>query len=174
MLYSSLAGGVGGLLGLAGYYFTTKRSTAFRVVVLIILGAVMVLPVFLSPVSATATNENGQAYATCPVCGYIAYNPQEKVCDNCGEELTEQELRDAGMSSIDSLVRPDQLYYFIPDDEKAAVSFKQPAVSEDGYKLDESWQPSVSIAAVEKQAVQYYEFRRKYPVKVKVIKKERK
>ena len=172
VLYSGLAGLVAGALGVAGYYFTNKRSVSIRVIVLLVLIIGLALPTILMPQSAQVMSKDGIAYSTCPVCGYIAFNTQEKSCDNCGEELTEEEIRKNGLTSLDSLIRMDQLYYFIPDDEHAAVSFEQPTVSEDGYPLDKTWQPSVTKAEVEKQAVQYYEYSRTHPVKVEIIKKQ--
>ena len=81
-------------------------------------------------------------------------------------------MRQLGLTDMDSLIRLDQAFYFIPDDEKARITFSQPAVSEDGYKLDKNWKPSVSEAAVKAQAAHYYEFHKRNPVKVRVIKKE--
>ncbi|RAK70350.1 hypothetical protein DLM85_05775 [Hymenobacter edaphi] len=126
------------------------------------------------PQSGQVMSKDGIVYSTCPVCGYIAFNAQEKHCDNCGEELTEEEMHKNGLTSLDSMIRMGQLYQFIPEDEKAAVSFEQPAVSEDGYTLDKSWRPSVTKAEVEKEALQYYENRRTHHVKVEIIKKEQK
>lgn len=134
----------------------------------------LALPTILIPQSAQVMSKDGIAYSTCPVCGYIAFNGQEKHCDNCGEELTEEEIRKKGLTSMDSMVRMGQLYQFIPDDENAAVSFEQPTVSEDGYTLDESWRPSVTKAEVKREAVQFYEYRRTHPIKVEIIKKKQK
>lgn len=171
VLYSGLAGLVVGPVGFAGYYFTNKRPFAVRIAVLASLIVISALPTILLSTPAKAIAKDGTIYSTCPVCGYIAFNSQEKSCDNCGEELTEEEMRESGFSSMDSLIRLDQLYYFISDDEKAAITFEQPTTSEDGYTLDESWRPSVSKDAVKKQAIHYHEFRRKYPIKVEIIKK---
>jgi hypothetical protein len=172
VLYSGLAGGVGGLLGFAGYYFTTNKSFAIRTVVLIMIAVISALPTILIPTAPAVALSNNTNYSTCPVCGYVAYKAIEKTCDNCGEELTSEELSESGLTDVDSLIRFDQAFYFIPDDEKAPITFSQPAVSEDGYKLDKSWKPSVSEATVKAQATHFYEFRKRNPVKVRVIKKE--
>ncbi|WP_460610338.1 hypothetical protein [Hymenobacter terrigena] len=172
VLYSALAGGVGGLLGFAGYYFTINRPAAFRVLVLVIVAVVTALPTILLPTASAVASNNNTNYSTCPVCGYVAYKANEKACDNCGEELTAEEMRQSGLTDVDSLIQLDQAFYFIPDDEKAPITFNQPDISEDGYKLDKSWKPSVSEAAVRAQATHYYEFQKRNPVKVRVIKKE--
>ena len=73
---------------------------------------------------------------------------------------------------MDSLINLEQRFYFIPDYEKVAISFDQPTTSEDGYTLDKSWSPNVSKAAVELQALYFYEYRKKNPGKVQVVKKQ--
>ena len=172
LLYSGLAGGVGGLLGCAGYYFTINRLPVIRVVTLIILAVITALPTILLSDTPAVAASNKTNYSTCPVCGYVAYKVGEMACDNCGEELTTEEMRQSGLTDADSLVRLDQAFYFIPDGEKVPVTFSQPAISEDGYKLDKTWKPSVSEAAVKAQATRFYEFRKLNPVKMRVIKKE--
>ena len=172
VLYSGLAGGMGGLLGFAGYYFTINRPAAIRMVVLIIIAVITVLPTILLPTTPAVAASNNTNYSTCPVCGYVAYKASEKACDNCGEELTAAEVRQSDLADMDSLIRLDQAFYFIPDDEKAPITFNQPAISEDGYKLDKSWKPSVSEAAVKVQAADYYDFQKHNPVKMRVIKKD--
>ena len=172
VLYSGLAGGVGGLLGFAGYYFTINRPTVIRVIVLIAIAVITALPTILLPNATAVAANNNSNYSTCPVCGYVAYKAGEKACDNCGEELTEDEISQSGLTDVDSLIRLDQAFYFIPDDEKAPITFSQPDISEDGYKLDKNWKPSVSEATVKAQATHYYEFRKRNPIKVRVIKKE--
>ncbi|GGG36246.1 hypothetical protein [Hymenobacter glacieicola] len=171
VLYSGLAGLVVGPVGFAGYYFTNKRSFAVRIAVLASVIVISALPTILLSTHDKALAKNGTTYSTCPVCGYIAFNAREKSCDNCGEELTEEEMHESGFASMNSLVRLDQIFYLIPDDEKTAVSFEQPAISEDGYMLDKSWRPIVSKAEVEREAVKYYEHRRKHPIKVEILKR---
>ncbi|GAB3723178.1 hypothetical protein GCM10027594_04080 [Hymenobacter agri] len=172
VLYSCLAGGVGGLLGFAGYYFTVNRPIAIRVLVLIAIAVVTALPTILLPTAPAIVSNKNSNYSTCPVCGYVAYKANEKACDNCGEELTAEEMRQSGLTDMDSLIRLDQAFHFIPDDEKAPITFSQPEISEDGYKLDKSWKPSVSEADVKAQATHYYEFQKRNPVEVRVIKKD--
>ena len=172
VLYSGLAGGVGGPIGFAGYFFTINRPVAIRVLVLIIIAAITSLPTILLPTAPAVAASNNSNYSTCPVCGYVAYKVDEKACDNCGEELTAEELSQSGLTELDSLIRLDQAFYFIPDDEKAPITFSQSDISEDGYKLDKNWKPRISEAAVKSQAAKFYEFRKRNPVKVRVIKKE--
>jgi hypothetical protein len=172
LLYSGLTGGAGGLLGFAGYYFTINRPTAIRVLVLLVIVVITALPTILLPAAPAVTSNKNSDYSTCPVCGYVAFKANEKACDNCGEELTAEEMHQSGLADVDSLIRLDQAFYFIPDDEKAPIKFRQPDISEDGYKLDKSWKPSVSEAAVRTQATYYYEFQKRNPVKVRVLKKE--
>jgi hypothetical protein len=172
VLYSGLAGGVAGAIGIACYYFTEKRKPIFRLAALMMLAVVAALPTFFLPHPDALMSKDGVKYSTCPVCGYVAYRSQEKSCDNCGIELTEDEMRQAGIATLDSLINLEQSFYFIPDDEKMAINFNQPTISEDGYMLDKSWSPTISKAAIEKQATYHYEFRKKYPVKVQVIKKQ--
>ena len=171
VLYSGLAGGISGVVGLTCYYFTEKREPIFRLVALVILGVITALPTILLPHPTMLTSKDGVDYSTCPVCGYVAYRAQEKSCDNCGIELTEDKIRQSGLSTLDSLIDLEQRFYFIPDDEKVAVSFDQPITSEDGYTVDKSWSPNVSKAAVELQALYFYEYQKKKSVKIQVMKK---
>lgn len=119
LLYSGLAGGIGGLLGCAGYYFTINRLPVIRVVTLIILAVITALLTILLSDTPAAAASNNTNYSTCPVCGYVAYKVGEMACDNCGEELTTEEMRQSGLTDADSLIRLDQAFYFIPDGEKA-------------------------------------------------------
>ena len=62
ILYSGLAGGISGVVGLACYYFTEKRAPIFRLVALIILGVITALPTILLTHPTMLTSKDGVTY----------------------------------------------------------------------------------------------------------------
>ncbi|MEI6347404.1 MAG: hypothetical protein WCP69_05615 [Bacteroidota bacterium] len=86
---------------------------------------------------------------TCEVCGFKAVCPDSDYCYNCRSSIFSS-LSDP-ISEKMKWLRNEQLFWFCPDTIISKIDFSE-SKSEDGFKKDPKWKPSVT----KKEVLEYY------------------
>lgn len=161
ILYSGVFGGLGGLIGFGTSYAVKGKSTLIKCIALALL---LVTSWVAAPIANSIISMPDQTkiaedtYLTCPVCGYKSLDEAGDFCLECFAELSEEEMEEEEYSSMEAFLIDEQMIYFAPDTLVESIDFYNPKVSEDGYKKDLNWKPSVSVDSVLKFNRQYVAF----------------
>lgn len=158
VLYGGLFGALGGGIGAILYFAVKSKST-------IIKGVVLTLFFIISIVAVRSIHNNFGVQKlnveilteleTCAVCGYKSLTTEDKFCGECLVELTMEEMKKDGYSSMKEFLKVEQLIFFSPDSLVEHINFYEPKVSTDGYEKDFNWKPIVSEDSVLSSYLEY-------------------